>query len=308
MSDPAVLVLCNDRIALPALRSLAFYGRLAGIAVPKQNKDWIDELKIVFKDIPVIGLHKVNWQEKVNDLFVQSHANLGMLMTFPWKLDQPLIDLPAWGFLNFHYGMLPQYRGANPIFSQLRNREALAGLSIHRVSDKMDGGPIVMQDKLKLNNSITYGQLHFLVGELGAVMMGKLLEMISFGSKLPSREQDESLAAWYDRPTADDVTIHWGRMGAAEIVATINACNPWNKGAITSIKGWKLRVVEAVIDEQLSAENVPAGTIVSVHSGIAEVVTKDHQTLQLRTIYTEYGFSNAFRLLDFGIKQGDSFE
>lgn len=308
MQELSAIVLCNDRISLPALQALAFHGRLTAICIPERNKETIEEIRESLPDITILELKKKEWKEQVKTKFRETGAQVGLLMTFPWILEKELIETPARGFFNFHYGLLPQYRGSDPIFFQIKNREPFAGLTIHRVVVEMDAGPVVMLEKIQLKADTTYGFLKARLAQLGAVMATNFFKLLSFTENIPSRSQDESLARWYVRPSAKDVMIRWKEMNADEILATIHACNPWNKGAGAIIKGLGIRILGAELVEEKSNENIIAGTIVSVNSGTMEVQTADHRLLRLNWIYIPEAFMNPSRLTEFGINTGDLFD
>ncbi len=310
MSTISAIVLCNDPIAIPALRSLAFYGQLAGVGIPEDNKDTILEIQEALSDsrVFVTELKNAERTTQLIDLFSSASASVGLMMTFPWKLGKTIIDLPSRGFFNFHYGILPQYRGADPVFAQLKQKEPFPGLTVHLVGEEMDKGDILMQEKLQWQVTMTYGWLKNKLGVLGAAMSVRLMEILSYSDHLIVRPQDESKAHWYKRPGANEVMIDWKLMDAQSILALINACNPWNKGAGTLINGIGIRILEAEIIHDHLTENFVPGRINFLNSGSVEVCTCDSKSIRLNIIYTPEGFMNAGRLAEFGINKGDSFE
>ncbi len=310
MSTLSAIVLCNDPIAIPALRSLAFYGQLAGVGIPEDNKDTILEIRDALSDSGVLitELKNAEIKKQLNDLFSSTTATVGLLMTLPWKLEKAIIDLPSRGFFNFHYGILPQYRGADPVFAQLKQKEPYPGLTVHLVAEEIDKGGILMQEKLQGQDRMTYGQLKIKLGVLGGSMVVRLMEILSFSDRLIIRPQDELQAHWYKRPGVNEVMIDWKLMDAESILALINACNPWNKGAGTRINGMGIRILEAEIIHDHLTENFGPGRIIFLNSGGVEVCTHDAKSIRLKIIYTPEGFMSAGRLEEFGINKGDSFE
>lgn len=309
MRTPAAIVLCNDLIAVPALLTLAFHHQLSAVAIPARNRELIRELsETLAENIELVELEKTKWKEQVSQLFEKAPASLGFLMTFPWKLDLRTIELPSKGFFNFHYGLLPQYRGADPLFYQIKNREPLAGLAIHRVEPAMDEGPVLMQEKIKLDPEMTYGSLRAQLANLGSVMVMKCLQLFEFSENPITRTQDNTRAVWYNKPGREDVMIDWQKMNADSIIALINACNPWNKGAGTLIKGVGIRILEAEKLTDGPPEKIIPGQIIFLNSGILKVACIDGTLLELKIIYTSEGFMSATKLMDLGVKQGDVFD
>ena len=307
MEQVSFIVLCNDRIAIPALRLLDFHRQLKAVVVPARNREFAEELKEVLDPGLITQIKKSNWKQEVEKLFLERKPVAGLLMTFPWRLEKELLAIPGRGFMNFHYGLLPAYRGSDPLFFQLRNEEPFAGLCIHKVGEEMDRGEIVMEEKIQLKEGTTYGWLKSRLSILGASMAGKLSEIMSFSERLPGRKQNEAEAHWYAKPLVNDVLIKWQELKAQSIIALINACNPWNKGAGTMINGLGIRILEAEVSENAVPENMAAGKIVLLNSGTVEVATLDGKLIRLKIIYTPEGFMSASRLGEYGIKQGDQF-
>lgn len=308
MEPLTAIVLCNDSIAIHAVQTLAFHQQLMAVAIPASNKEVIREVReILPTNIPVIELNKKEWKQQVKALFSSPGSNLGLLMTFPWKLDRDTICLPARGFYNFHYGLLPQYRGADPLFYQVKNREPFAGLTIHLVEEAMDEGNIVMQEKMQLKKNYTYGWLKNSMSFLGGQMAGKLMEILSYSEKLITRPQDKEKAVWFNRPGPEQVMINWEEMDSDDTIALINACNPWNKGAGAFINGMVIKILEVEKVSDSKSENFLPGRIIILNSGDVLVVTADHSMIKLKIIYTPEGFMSAGRLIEYGIKEGDMF-
>ena len=68
--------------------------------------------------------------------------------------------------------------------------------------------------------------------------------MTTFSLPVHSKQQDERKARYFDRQTEWDITIQWEDMDASSIIALVNACNPWNKGAVAKINNWVIRLLE----------------------------------------------------------------
>ena len=73
---------------------------------------------------------------------------VGLSIFFPWKFRKKIIGLFPHGILNFHLSILPSNRGLSPVFWQLWNGDPNFGLTIHKVDQNFDTGPIVLQASL----------------------------------------------------------------------------------------------------------------------------------------------------------------
>lgn len=215
-----------------------------------------------------------------NDIAVEVEKNSGQL--FAWlRLHQPdysfvfgykkLIDVLRLGefrkrLFNIHPGKLPQYRGASPIFWQLKNGEEILGLTIHFLNESYDAGGIVWSTEIRNESHFSHGLVEFVFSNL-------LTEGVRYILNSPIDElgkknvlQDESRAVTYKKPTLKDVLIKWQTMQANDMINLIRAANPWNKGAITVYNNMEVKIIDAeVID--METKKMP-GTIVDMDDGI----------------------------------------
>lgn len=212
------------------------------------------------------------------------------------------------GVYNIHFGRLPQFRGPAPVFWQLRKGYHEIGLVIHRLTDKLDSGPIVWQYNIINLPHFSYDHVYQLFGELQIKGVIDILNGIHTNCALPEIEQDESKAAYYDKPQLKDVLINWNEMEAEEVVDTIKACNSWNTGAITMINGFELKILDATITTAYQHRYRP-GTIVINDSGDFTVVCKGDKLLHITFFkisssnYIPARFAGVY-----GFKTGQSFE
>lgn len=309
-TDPKIIILCNNPIAIPGIREFLFYGKVGAFVVTKRNKEMQYLLAQLVGDapVPVIIVNKKNYVEEIITAINEYKINTGFIMTFPYILPKEVWSLPQKGFINFHYGLLPQCRGPQPILWHLLNNDKEAGVTVHKVDEGIDTGEIIIQEKTDISNNDTYGMLQTKLAYLAAKVAATLLKILSYGTFIPSSKQDESKAAYYEMPGAAELTINWNEMTAEQIVRLVNACNPWNKGAGTIINDWVIGVAEAEITELTQTELNTPGTIIecSVEKGLL-VATNDNKAISLNIIYTSEGFFSGRKMLNFGLKAGMRF-
>ena len=310
-NDVKAIILCNNPVSVPGIREFLFYGKVGAIVVTKRNKEMqgITQSMTANTGVPVILVTPKDYINKIVTAIQQYEINVGLMMTFPFILTEEIWSLPAKGFINFHYGLLPQCRGPQPILWHMLHQDKEAGVTLHKVDGGIDTGEIVMQEKLVIEEQITYGALQSKLGLLAAKPAANLLKILSYGTIVPSKPQDESKAAYYEMPVARDLTIDWSTMTAAQIVRLVNACNPWNKGAGAMINNWFMGVTEAeVIDELVSADITPGTVITCDKTHGLRVATSDSKTIKLTIVYLQEGFYSGYRLAEYGITSGMKFE
>lgn len=309
MSDIKILLLCNNKIAFPALRELLFYKQVAAIIIPSANKEVIASAKELTENlqVEVITADRKNFSQKIKDAVVAYKPAAALVMTFPYIITPELITLLPKGFINFHYGRLPEYRGPEPIFAQVKNREMKPGLAVHVVTDGVDCGPVIVSETVSFSEDDTYGMLRNKLAGAGAKVVSTVMKILSFGSIVPATPQDESKATYYQKPSAADLMIDWQTMDSAAIKALVNACNPWNKGCGTRLHEQVIGITEVEIRSAGELKEKP-GTIVMLDNekGLG-VFTCDNKVIKVNIIYTEEGFKTGSRLTETGIKAGDIF-
>lgn len=313
MTDKKIILLCNNKIALPALKELVFFKQVAAVVIPANNKEVIRDVDEYIKesgnDVPVITVSKNSFSTHIKEAIATFQPLAVIMMTFPFMITEDILALPPKGFINFHYGKLPEYRGAEPIFTQIAQQEKQPALTVHVVDKGIDSGAIIMQHIVSYSEEDTYNSLQSKLAQAGAKVIGLLMKILSFGKFIPAVLQDESLAAYHSKPTATDLMIDWQTMASHQIKALVNACNPWNKGCGAKINDTVFGITEVEI---LDKENYPilkSGTITCLNDAEGLLVcTSDKKLLKINIIYTINGFQSGYKLKNYGVNNGDSFQ
>lgn len=311
MSDLKAIILCNNPIALPGIKEFLFYGKVGALVTTSKNAEMQALLTQLAAGtgVPILQVDKKNFVAELKSAIVKYQVTVGLIMTFPFILPKNIVELPEKGFINFHYGLLPQCRGPQPILWHILNNDPEGGITLHRLDDGIDTGPIVLQEKLPIGPTDTYGMLQSKLAHLGAKSAATLLKILSFGSIIPSTPQDETKAAYYKNPTAQQLTINWQTMDSHQIIRTVNACNPWNKAAGSTINNWFLGITEVEISNIAANEADKSGMIMVMDKEKGLLVkTKNDKILKINIIYIQEGFLSGWRLAEFGIKAGDCFK
>ena len=312
MSETKLILLCGSRMALPVMRDLVFYQQLAVVVIPEHCTEFTQEVQQLLKEsgIPVLSVTKKDHVAKLQGAIKKYEATIGLMVTFTYKLPASVYSMPANGFFNMHPGPLPTYRGPDPVFWQIKNREEYAGIAIHKVDDDFDTGAIVLSDKIRLSVTDTHGILTAKLAGLATRLVGVLIKMAGLGIDIPSRPQDQTKAKYYKRQSASDITINWQTMDAATIIALVNAGNPWNKGAVTKINHKIIRILGAQKADRETNDraSMEPGIIMAVEEKSILVSALNNGGLRVWYLYTDEGFLEAARLSELGFFAGNRFE
>ncbi|MDP3741009.1 MAG: methionyl-tRNA formyltransferase, partial [bacterium] len=242
-----VIVCATSGFAIPSLRALveAGYEIVAVItqpdkpagrkqeALPSLVKLWALEhgLKVFQPESLEIG----NWKLEIPEINIV--ASYGKLIP-KW-----LIDAPKFGSLNIHPSLLPKYRGPSPIQAAILNGDEQTGVTIIKLDQQLDHGPIVSQSIFNIPNSIFYKDLHDKLANLGAELLIKTIPDYVSG-KIKPRPQDHSKATFTKIITKDDARIDWSKP-SEEIDRLIRAYSTWPV-AWTMLDGKRLKIFQAL--------------------------------------------------------------
>ena len=311
MSSPVnIMILCNNEMAIPAMQQLYQNGSLQAVVVPEKNTALFSLLKqmLTGTGVSVLCVNKKTLESTIKKTASDKNITAAWLMTFAYIIPKALLNLLPGGFINFHYGLLPQYRGANPVLAQMLNGETESGITIHVVDENIDTGPIVMQQKIPIDERDTFGIQLQKLGMLGASMVQPLLRFYQLNPVLPAVPQDESKACYFKKPVAADLMINWNTMSSNQIIRLINACNPWNKGAGAIINGMGVCLTDAEPADGIPSTGTLPGTIIALddQEGL-KIYCSDNNVIKINVISTHEGFFAGKRLKDYGIKINDPF-
>jgi methionyl-tRNA formyltransferase len=122
----------------------------------------------------------VNSTECVSQL---RHLSLDVILSVaaPQIFREPLLQVPSWGCINVHSGCLPRYRGMMPVFWQMAHAERQIGVTVHTITEEIDGGDILKQvlTDTVAGESLTAAILR--TKRLGARMVVEVLQDIQAG-------------------------------------------------------------------------------------------------------------------------------
>jgi methionyl-tRNA formyltransferase len=208
------------------------------------------------------------------------------------------------GIYNIHFGKLPQYRGPSPVFWQLKNGEALLGLAIHQLSNKLDSGAVIWEQNIKNEEYHTYNYINQAFSELQVKGVFEILDKLSRKQPLNVKTQDEIQAKYYNRPQLADIMVNWERMEAKEIIDLIKACTSWNNGVSVLINGCELKILDAEIALE-KANNTPG--IINIANNKFNVACINGKALNINFFNINNTCIPARHAGFYGLKTGQAF-
>lgn len=157
-------------------------------------------------------------------------------------LPASVLSIPRLGCINIHPSLLPRWRGAAPIQRAIYAGDTITGVTIMKMDQGLDTGPILLQRQYVLEPDETSKTLYDRLAKLGAESLIEALDLLS-EDKITARPQDDNLATYAHKISKEEALIDWSR-AASELEHEIRAFNPWPV-AYTSWQGQNLRIWSA---------------------------------------------------------------
>lgn len=187
--------------------------------------------------------------------------DLIVVVAYGKMLPQAILALPPLGCINVHASLLPKYRGAAPIQWAIARGERETGVTIMRISERMDAGDVFLQKTIPIAATDTGGSLHDKLAVLGASALIETLRLLKAGL-VKAHPQNEAEATYAPLIAKEDGHIDW-RQDADTIERRIRAFNPW-PSAYTTVHGKHLKLFAARGEPSSFYPPSPPGTVVEV--------------------------------------------
>jgi len=134
-------------------------------------------------------------------------GEISIVVAYGKIIPEDILNLPKLGSINIHYSLLPKYRGASPVESAILNGDTETGITIQKMEHKMDTGPIIAQEKVKIEPDEKAGDLRKRLIKIGGELLIKILPDF-IDEKIKLTPQDESLASVCKKIKKEDGEIN----------------------------------------------------------------------------------------------------
>lgn len=210
------------------------------------------------------------------DAFKALEPDVAVVVAYGKIVPTEVLETPVHGCLNIHASLLPAYRGAGPIQWALINGETTTGVTIMKMDEGMDTGPIVAIKEVDILEDDDAVSLANLLSLEGAQLMGEVLDVLDQGGKLVLTLQDEESASYAPLIKREMAQIDWNNP-TEKIICAVRGFMPWPK-AFTSFKGGELKITGADachpdwVPAAAFRKEIPPGTVVEILKGRGFVV------------------------------------
>ena len=160
-------------------------------------------------------------------------------------------------FINLHFSLLPEYRGAAPVQRALMDGCEETGVTVQHLALKLDTGDIILQERVAVDQDAATDTLLSKCVDVGAPLLFRAIELLSHGTA-PRIKQNDEKATYAHKITKEDGYIDWTR-SARQIYDQVRACTPW-PGATTWQKEHTFKIRKVQIDNDTRTGEEP-GTL-----------------------------------------------
>jgi len=198
-------------------------------------------------------------------------ADLAIVVAYGQIIPKEFLSLTKMGFINVHGSILPKWRGAAPIQRSIMNSDSETGISIMKIVEELDSGPISNIYKIKLNQDNNAEEVS---EKLSLLAAEKILDNIDaiFDEKIKFIDQDHTKASYAKKINKAEGKIDWNN-DALNILGKINGLFP-TPGAFFNYNGERYKILKAEIGNGIGK----AGEVLTEK---LEIACKNNQSIKI---------------------------
>ena len=196
------------------------------------------------------------------EIFNELSADLAVVVAYGKLIPKNFLNATKFGFINIHASLLPKWRGAAPIQRAIMNEDKKTGISIMKIEEKLDSGPLLTKKELDLDQKATYEEIEKELSKMGANLLIESLKSIENGNAKFS-EQIHSEATYAKKISKQETKINWNS-SANKVIAHIHGLSS-NPGAWFEYENERYKVLRV----NISSVNGTPGSVLDENLTIA---------------------------------------
>ena len=206
---------------------------------PIQNS--AENLKLVIRNP-----NNLNTDEELK-FFKEVNPDIVVVVAYGQLISKKFLEVPTKGFINIHSSLLPKWRGAAPIQRAIMNLDKQTGVSIMKITEELDTGPVMKKIEIDISSSDTAGLISEKLSKIGSEYIVEALNDI-FNERDKFVEQNHNNSTYAKKIKKIEGRIDWTEC-AKNIIGKINGLNP-NPGAWFEYKNIRYKIWKASIHEK----------------------------------------------------------
>ena len=193
-----------------------------------------------------IKVHSPNkLDEEIFSLVKSYKPDLIIIIAYGLLIPSSILNIPQYGCINIHFSLLPRWRGAAPIEHALLNGDTESGVSVIKLIEKLDAGPLLVQEKIQVDENINKGDLLIKLKKVGSNLLIDFLPNL-FSSKIVIQNQKEEDATYAHKINSQMRKINFN-LSSREVLNQIRAYSPY-PGAWFLYKNERIKIISASIE------------------------------------------------------------
>jgi len=193
--------------------------------------------------------------EEEFNAFQKLSPDIVIVVAYGKIIPKKFLTKTKFGFINIHGSLLPKWRGAAPIQRAIMHGDKKIGISIMKIEEKLDSGPVLISKELELDQNKTYGEIEEQLSIEGANLLIESLKIIKAGNS-KFINQNHSLATYAKKIEKSETKINWS-LNANKVLGHIHSLSP-NPGAWFQYKNERFKVLRA----KISLKRGKAGSVI----------------------------------------------
>ena len=251
MSDKKIIFMGTPLIATNYLNSLINnkYKVVSVFTQPPRKRN--RGMKVQSSPVHELANHnniKVNFptklDEKAFDLIKSYKPDLIIVMAYGLLIPTKILNFPQYGCINIHVSLLPRWRGASPIEHTLLNGDTETGITIIKLIEKLDAGPIIVQKKIPVVENFNKDDLSDKLTQLGSNLLIDILPKL-FADKIVMQDQNNMEATYAQKINSQMRKINFN-LSTREVLNQIRAYAT-NPGAWFFYNKERIKIISASI-------------------------------------------------------------
>jgi methionyl-tRNA formyltransferase len=174
--------------------------------------------------------------------FAALTADAAIVVAYGLILPRPILEAPRLGCINIHASLLPRWRGAAPIQRAILAGDAETGVTLMRMDEGLDTGPMLMREAIAIGPRMNAGALHDALAAIGARLVVAALASLERGALAPTPQPAEGVS-YAAKIAKDEARLDW-RLAADQLARIVRAFSPW-PGAFCELAGERVKVLDA---------------------------------------------------------------
>ena len=195
--------------------------------------------------------NKINFKNPINlnsdeelKIFKELSPDIVVVVSYGQIISKNFLNITKFGFINIHASLLPKWRGAAPIQRAIMNGDKKIGVSIMKIEEKLDSGPVLASKEIELDQNATHGEIEKTLSVMGANLLVENLKRLERGnSKFIGQVHSE--ATYAKKIDKGETKINWS-LDATKVLAHIHGLSPI-PGAWFEYENERFKVLRAKI-------------------------------------------------------------